>query len=370
MLSMHSEDTLVRQALAAGARGYILKNALDLDLAAAVKRVGGRRNRPRSGASTAAIAERRANARPDAARARSAAADLRRLSNREIADEARAQREHGRRHRANIMNALGVHKTAELVVYAIQQRPGHAAVNRRDFSAGRLARCLGAALASCAGVRARRPLARSAFTLVDVTAAAGHPVPAQQRRLRRQAAARDARLRLRVPRLRRRRLAGHPARQRHGLAGPQAAAVDAAAVPQQSQRHVHRRHAQRGPRRRDVRDGRRRRRLQQRRLSRHAHHVRRAEPPVPQHRQGHVRRRHAGERPRRPQRRSARRRCGSTSTATACSICSSATTCSGRRSTTSSAASTASRSRTARRKRIAATPAGCSAIAATARSKT
>ena len=38
MLSMHSEETLVRQAMAAGARGYILKNAVDLDLAAAVKR--------------------------------------------------------------------------------------------------------------------------------------------------------------------------------------------------------------------------------------------------------------------------------------------------------------------------------------------
>src|SRR6187399_1602232 len=39
MLSMHSEETLVRQALKAGARGYVLKNALELDLAAAVKRV-------------------------------------------------------------------------------------------------------------------------------------------------------------------------------------------------------------------------------------------------------------------------------------------------------------------------------------------
>ncbi|MGC4084407.1 MAG: response regulator [Vicinamibacterales bacterium] len=39
MLSMHSEDTLVRQALDAGARGYVLKSALDLDLAAAVKQV-------------------------------------------------------------------------------------------------------------------------------------------------------------------------------------------------------------------------------------------------------------------------------------------------------------------------------------------
>src|SRR3954447_733210 len=39
MLSMHSEETLVRQAMDAGARGYVLKSALDLDLAAAVKRV-------------------------------------------------------------------------------------------------------------------------------------------------------------------------------------------------------------------------------------------------------------------------------------------------------------------------------------------
>ena len=39
MLSMHSEETLVRQAIDAGARGYILKNAVDLDLADAIKRV-------------------------------------------------------------------------------------------------------------------------------------------------------------------------------------------------------------------------------------------------------------------------------------------------------------------------------------------
>ncbi|HEV2716480.1 MAG TPA: response regulator transcription factor, partial [Terriglobales bacterium] len=39
MLSMHPEDTLVRQALEAGARGYILKNAVDLELGAAIRRV-------------------------------------------------------------------------------------------------------------------------------------------------------------------------------------------------------------------------------------------------------------------------------------------------------------------------------------------
>ena len=36
VLSMHSEETFVRQAISAGARGYVLKSAIDLDLAAVV----------------------------------------------------------------------------------------------------------------------------------------------------------------------------------------------------------------------------------------------------------------------------------------------------------------------------------------------
>jgi len=39
MLSMHSEDTLVRPAMEAGARGYVLKNAVDLELVTAIRRV-------------------------------------------------------------------------------------------------------------------------------------------------------------------------------------------------------------------------------------------------------------------------------------------------------------------------------------------
>src|SRR5438034_11229618 len=39
MLSMHSEETLVSQALQAGARGYVLKNAMDLDFVSAVKSI-------------------------------------------------------------------------------------------------------------------------------------------------------------------------------------------------------------------------------------------------------------------------------------------------------------------------------------------
>src|SRR5262249_31907953 len=39
MLSMHSEATCVRHAFDAGARGYLLKNAMDLELVGAIKRV-------------------------------------------------------------------------------------------------------------------------------------------------------------------------------------------------------------------------------------------------------------------------------------------------------------------------------------------
>ena len=63
MLSMHSEETLVRQAMDAGARGYILKNALDLDLAAAVKRVAAGETVLDPARRPAGAAARRADAR-------------------------------------------------------------------------------------------------------------------------------------------------------------------------------------------------------------------------------------------------------------------------------------------------------------------
>ena len=39
MLSMHTEETWVRQAIDAGARGYVLKNAMDLELSSAIRRL-------------------------------------------------------------------------------------------------------------------------------------------------------------------------------------------------------------------------------------------------------------------------------------------------------------------------------------------
>ena len=50
ILSMHEEATYVRTCLEAGARGYLLKNAMDLELVSAVKQGGGGRARARSAA--------------------------------------------------------------------------------------------------------------------------------------------------------------------------------------------------------------------------------------------------------------------------------------------------------------------------------
>jgi len=120
MLSMHSEETLVRQALEAGARGYMLKSAIDLDLVAAVKRVaaGERVLDPQVERSGSLKGERDAGL---------TARELEILqlivegkSNKEIATQLNLSVNTVSVHRANIMDALGIHKTAELVVYAIR----------------------------------------------------------------------------------------------------------------------------------------------------------------------------------------------------------------------------------------------------------
>jgi len=120
MLSMHSEETWVRQALDAGARGYVLKNAVDLELPAAVRKVA-----------AGEIVLDPQVARPAALKGeRNAGLTTRELeilqyivdgkSNKEIADVLNLSVNTVAVHRANIMDALGIHKTAELVVYAIR----------------------------------------------------------------------------------------------------------------------------------------------------------------------------------------------------------------------------------------------------------
>jgi DNA-binding NarL/FixJ family response regulator len=121
ILSMHSEPSYIRTCLDAGARGYLLKNAMDLELVNAVKRVaaGMRVLDPRLGPMEAPAEDGR---RPLTTR------ELEVLqlivhgkSNKAIATIMGLSANTVNVHRANIMQALGIHNTAELVVYAIRE---------------------------------------------------------------------------------------------------------------------------------------------------------------------------------------------------------------------------------------------------------
>jgi DNA-binding NarL/FixJ family response regulator len=118
MLSMHSEQTLVRQAMDAGARGYVLKSALDLDLAAAVKRVAAGERVLDAALEHPAPAGERNRLTPRELEVLQLICNG--MSNRAIAEKLQLSVNTIAVHRTNIMNALNVHKTAELVVYALQ----------------------------------------------------------------------------------------------------------------------------------------------------------------------------------------------------------------------------------------------------------
>jgi DNA-binding NarL/FixJ family response regulator len=120
MLSMHSEETLIRQALEAGARGYILKNAMDLDLVNAIKRVaaGEMVLDPQLAKPEALKGERDFGLTPRELEILQFI--VAGMSNKEIAAKLKLSANTVSVHRANIMEALGIHKTAELVTYAIR----------------------------------------------------------------------------------------------------------------------------------------------------------------------------------------------------------------------------------------------------------
>ena len=119
MLSMHAEETLVRQSLDTGARGYILKNAIDLDLAGAVKKVAAGETvvDPNVNKARSLKGERTHGLTPRELEVLQLICSG--MSNKEIAEKLELSVNTVAVHRANIMNALGLHKTAELVVYAI-----------------------------------------------------------------------------------------------------------------------------------------------------------------------------------------------------------------------------------------------------------
>jgi DNA-binding NarL/FixJ family response regulator len=119
ILSMHAEPNYVRTCLEAGARGYLLKNAMDLELVSAVRQV----------AAGEQVLDRRLGKLAETAEAppKLSTRELEVLqlivhgkSNKEIAIVLDLSANTVSVHRANIMRVLDIHNTAELVVYAIR----------------------------------------------------------------------------------------------------------------------------------------------------------------------------------------------------------------------------------------------------------
>jgi DNA-binding NarL/FixJ family response regulator len=120
ILSMHAEASYIRTCLDAGARGYLLKNAMDLELVQAVKQVAAGIDvlDPRLG-------DPETNEQPGRPLTIREAEVLQLIvhgkSNKEIATILGLSVNTVSVHRANIMDALGMHNTAELVVYAVRK---------------------------------------------------------------------------------------------------------------------------------------------------------------------------------------------------------------------------------------------------------
>jgi two-component system response regulator NreC len=126
ILSMQDDPNYVRQAFAAGAAGYILKEAADTDVVAAVREVanGGRYVHPALGARmVVAEAEERRRAEQDPLSDRER--DVLRLlalghTNQEISEQLYISVRTAETHRAHVMQKLRLSTRAELVRYALQ----------------------------------------------------------------------------------------------------------------------------------------------------------------------------------------------------------------------------------------------------------
>ena len=127
VLSMQDEPRYVREAFAAGASGYVLKEAADTEVVAAVREVaaGGRYVNPELGARLVAAdaeAERMKDEDPLSDREREV---LRLLAlghtNQEIAKELYISVRTAETHRAHIMQKLRLQTRADLVAYALDR---------------------------------------------------------------------------------------------------------------------------------------------------------------------------------------------------------------------------------------------------------
>jgi DNA-binding NarL/FixJ family response regulator len=122
MVSMHTEEFLVVHALEAGASGYVMKDAADVDLAETVKQVAAGQTVVKPGV-VRTVPEKRAAAHGLSARQLEVLQLIcRGLSNRDIAAGLGLSVSTVAVHRANIMKTLGIHRATVLVAYALRHR--------------------------------------------------------------------------------------------------------------------------------------------------------------------------------------------------------------------------------------------------------
>lgn len=121
MLSMHADANYLRHAREAGAKGYLLKNAIELELTTAIRTLA-------EGGTFFSPALDQFSASPDDEFDRLTPREKQVLqliaqgnSNKEIAALLGLSANTVAVHRANLMSALNLHRTAELVLFAVRK---------------------------------------------------------------------------------------------------------------------------------------------------------------------------------------------------------------------------------------------------------
>jgi DNA-binding NarL/FixJ family response regulator len=121
VLSMHADDNYVRNALDAGARGYLLKNAVDVDLVGAIRAVAEGRRYLSSGLKYPTGEKDDELDRLTVRERQVLQLIAQGKSNKEIAALLDLSVNTVSVHRANLMEKMNIHRTAELVLFAIRK---------------------------------------------------------------------------------------------------------------------------------------------------------------------------------------------------------------------------------------------------------
>jgi DNA-binding NarL/FixJ family response regulator len=121
ILSMYSEESYIRNALKAGAQGYLLKNAIDVDLTNAVRTVAAGGTYLAPGLHLPAESAQDPYEKLTQRERQVLQLIAQGKSNKEIAALLQLSVNTVAVHRANLMDALDIHRTADLVLFAIKR---------------------------------------------------------------------------------------------------------------------------------------------------------------------------------------------------------------------------------------------------------